>query len=71
CNRIRVTADGRLRPCLLSDNEYDLRKVLRSGGGFLEIGELVRQAVASKSAEHEMACNIERKCARTMSTIGG
>ena len=71
CNRIRVTADGLLRPCLLSDNEYDLKKVLRSGGDFAEIGELVRQAVASKSAEHEMACNIERKCARMMSTIGG
>ncbi len=71
CNRIRVTADGRLRPCLLSDNEYDLKKVLRAGGDSLEIGEIVRQAVAGKLAEHDMACNAERKCTRLMSTIGG
>ena len=71
CNRIRVTADGRLRPCLLSDNEYDLKKVLRDGGDSLALAELVRQAVAGKSAEHDMACNAERKCTRLMSTIGG
>jgi len=71
CNRIRVTADGLLRPCLLSDEEFDLRNVLHGGGEFSEIAEIVRQAVASKSAEHEMACNAERKCTRIMSTIGG
>ncbi len=71
CNRIRVTADGRLRPCLLSDNEFDLKKVLRAGGDFSEIAKIVQQAVASKSAEHDMVCNAERKCARLMSTIGG
>ncbi|MBN2808469.1 MAG: GTP 3',8-cyclase MoaA [Deltaproteobacteria bacterium] len=71
CNRIRVTADGRLRPCLLSDNEFDLKGVLHGGGDFAKIAALVRQAVAGKSAAHEMACNAERKCARMMSTIGG
>ncbi|MBN2705475.1 MAG: GTP 3',8-cyclase MoaA [Deltaproteobacteria bacterium] len=71
CNRIRITADGRLRPCLLSDNEYDLKKVLRSGGDEAAIAALFRQAVASKSAEHALVCNAERKCTRLMSTIGG
>ncbi len=71
CNRIRITADGRLRPCLLSDNEFDLKKVLRADGDPLEIVELVRQAVAGKSSEHGMSCNAERKCTRLMSTIGG
>ncbi len=71
CNRIRVTADGRLRPCLLSDTEFDLKKVLRTGGDFFGIAEIVRKAVAAKSAEHDMACNAERKCTRMMSTIGG
>ncbi len=71
CNRIRVTADGLLRPCLLSDEEFDLKKVLHGGGDFSEIVEIVRQAVAAKSAEHEMVCNAERKCTRMMSTIGG
>ena len=71
CNRIRVTADGRLRPCLLSDNEFDLKKALLSGADFSGIAEIVRQAVAGKSPEHDMACNAERKCTRMMSTIGG
>ena len=31
CNRLRLTADGKLRPCLFSDDEYDLRTALRSG----------------------------------------
>ncbi len=71
CNRIRITADGHLRACLLSDNEYDLREVLRAGGNPEKIAEIVRSAVASKAAEHGLACNSERKCARVMSTIGG
>ena len=71
CNRIRVTADGRLRACLLSDNEYDLRAALRRGADPEKIIEIVRSAVAAKSAEHGLACNTERKCVRVMSTIGG
>ncbi|MCD6268652.1 MAG: GTP 3',8-cyclase MoaA [Deltaproteobacteria bacterium] len=71
CNRIRVTADGHLRACLLSDKEFPLREVLRAGGDPEKIAEMVRLAVASKSAEHGLACNSERKCARVMSTIGG
>ncbi|MEA3348951.1 MAG: GTP 3',8-cyclase MoaA [Pseudomonadota bacterium] len=71
CNRIRITADGRLRPCLLSDNEFDLKKVLRADGNPLDIVGLVRQAVSEKSSEHGMSCNAERKCTRLMSTIGG
>ncbi len=71
CNRIRVTADGRLRPCLLSDNEFDLKSLLRSGVGPEEIVALIRRAVASKAAFHGLSCNAERKCARQMATIGG
>jgi cyclic pyranopterin phosphate synthase len=71
CNRIRVTADGHLRACLLSDKEFALREVLRVGEDPEKIAEVVRLAVASKSAEHGLACNSERKCARVMSTIGG
>ena len=67
CNRIRVTADGHLRACLLSDKEFPLRV----GEDPEKIAEIVRLAVASKSAEHGLACNSERKCARVMSTIGG
>ena len=71
CNRIRVTSDGRLRACLLSDNEFDLREVLRRGEDPEKIIAVVRSAVAAKSAEHGLSCNAKRKCARVMSTIGG
>lgn len=71
CNRIRVTADGLLRPCLLSDNEFNLKKVLQGSDDYAGIADIVRQAVAAKAPEHEMACNAERKCTRMMSTIGG
>ncbi|NPA24368.1 MAG: GTP 3',8-cyclase MoaA [Deltaproteobacteria bacterium] len=71
CNRIRVTADGRLRPCLLSDDEFDIKSLLRRGAGPEEIADLVRRAVAGKSAAHGLTCNAERKCARQMATIGG
>ena len=71
CNRIRVTSDGRLRACLLSDAEFDLREVLRRGEDPAKIIEVVRAAVAAKSAEHGLSCNAKRKCARVMSTIGG
>ncbi|MCK5914843.1 MAG: GTP 3',8-cyclase MoaA, partial [Deltaproteobacteria bacterium] len=71
CNRIRVTADGHLRACLLSDNEFDLREALRAGEDPEKIVEIVRLAVAAKSAEHGLACNATRKCTRVMSTIGG
>ncbi len=71
CNRIRVTADGRLRACLLSDNEFDLKEALRADADPSRIAEVVRLAVAAKSAEHGLSCNATRKCARVMSTIGG
>ena len=71
CNRIRVTADGRLRPCLLADREFDLKELLRGNAGPEEIAALVRRAVAGKSASHTLSCNAERKCARVMATIGG
>jgi cyclic pyranopterin phosphate synthase len=71
CNRIRVTADGRLRPCLLADREFDLKGLLRGGAPADEIAALVRRAVAGKSAAHALSCNAERKCARVMATIGG
>lgn len=48
CNRLRLTAKGALRPCLLSPKEIDLRTVLRSGKSASEIARIIRSAVDSK-----------------------
>ncbi len=52
CNRLRLTADGRLRPCLLADDEVDLRRPLRQGASAAEIKQLVEQAAAAKPRRH-------------------
>ena len=48
CNRMRLTARGTLRPCLLSNLEIDVRTPLRNGASKDEIGELIRNAVLAK-----------------------
>ena len=70
CNRLRLTADGRLRPCLLSDREIDLRAVLRQGANLAEIQELLRQAILAKPAGHQLQQHI-LPGGRVMSEIGG
>lgn len=72
CNRIRLTADGRLRPCLLSDVEVDLRRALRENASDEQIATLFQQALQSKPSAHQLADHgavAFRK--RGMSQIGG
>jgi cyclic pyranopterin phosphate synthase len=54
CNRFRLTADGRLRPCLLEDDEIDLKGPLRNGAGVQELEELMQQAAALKRERHRL-----------------
>ena len=54
CNRLRLTADGKLRPCLLSDEEIDLRQPLRSGISSANLKRLIKKAVASKPLRHRL-----------------
>ncbi|MFH1662955.1 MAG: GTP 3',8-cyclase MoaA [Chloroflexota bacterium] len=54
CNRFRVTADGGLRPCLLEDDEIDIKGPLRNGAGIDELKELMQQAVALKRERHRL-----------------
>jgi cyclic pyranopterin phosphate synthase len=70
CNRLRLTADGQLRPCLLSDEEIDLRMALRGGAGVAEVKALILQAIESKPSQHHLA-ERERPRKRLMSQIGG
>ena len=70
CNRLRLTADGQLRPCLLSDYEIDLRTPLRQGADVAQIKELLLQGIASKPQQHHLD-EQERPENRGMSEIGG
>jgi cyclic pyranopterin phosphate synthase len=70
CNRLRLTADGRLRPCLLSNKEIDLRQPLRSGASPAELEELIKEAIASKPEGHHLAeGSVPRN--RPFSQVGG
>jgi cyclic pyranopterin phosphate synthase len=70
CNRLRLTADGQLRPCLLSDHEIDLRTPLRQGADVAQIKELLLQGINSKPMQHHLD-EWQRPENRVMSEIGG
>jgi len=71
CDRIRLTADGKLRTCLFSLNETDLREPLRAGASDAELDELIRNAVWRKELKHHVGEAGFRQPPRTMSAIGG
>ncbi|WP_080803175.1 GTP 3',8-cyclase MoaA [Arabiibacter massiliensis] len=70
CNRLRLTADGKLRPCLFSDEEFDVRAALRAdaeGEGDAAVRAVFAQALGAKPDEHHDKVGTERG----MSQIGG
>jgi cyclic pyranopterin phosphate synthase len=71
CDRIRLTADGRLRTCLFSLNETDLRSPLRAGADDSELDRIVREAVWRKELKHRVNEPGFVQPTRTMSQIGG
>jgi cyclic pyranopterin phosphate synthase len=71
CNRIRLTADGRLRTCLFSVTETDLRGPLRDGASDAELERIVRDAVWRKELKHRVNEAGFVQPARSMSAIGG
>jgi cyclic pyranopterin phosphate synthase len=71
CDRIRLTADGRLRTCLFSLNETDLRGPLRAGATDDDLEQLIRDAVWAKELKHRVNDAGFVQPARTMSAIGG
>ncbi|MEO8091193.1 MAG: GTP 3',8-cyclase MoaA [bacterium] len=71
CNRIRLTAEGKLRTCLFSLHETDLRGPLRAGASDSELARLVREAVWDKELKHRVNEPGFVQPARTMSAIGG
>jgi cyclic pyranopterin phosphate synthase len=71
CRRLRLTADGKIRPCLLSDTEIDMRTPLRSGCGDEELARLLRMALEIKPERHYLSDAGNGCFERTMSRIGG
>lgn len=66
CNRLRLTADGKIRPCLFSDEEYDVRAALQEGGEEA-VRRVLLEALGAKPDEHHDKVGTERN----MSQIGG
>ena len=76
CNRLRLTSEGKLRACLLSDRETDLKSLLRGGATDQEIIDSIRQTILNKPQGHTLREDImgqqERQtCNGQMSRIGG
>jgi len=70
CNRLRLTADGKLRPCLLADDEIDLKQPLRSGISSAGLKQLIEEAVKSKPLRHHLTEGYTPKD-RPFSQVGG
>jgi len=71
CNRLRLTADGAIRNCLFSDDELDVRAILRGGGSDDDVALVLRRAVWGKRPGHGIDDPGFLRPARSMSMIGG
>ena len=71
CDRIRFTADGKIRTCLFSHRETDLKTPLRNGAKDEDLAEIIRGAVEKKEAGHGMDDPEFIKPKRAMYQIGG
>ena len=70
CNRVRLSVDGTLYPCLGQEHRYPLRPLLRSGCTDAELEAAIREAVARKPERHEFRDKPEQ-IVRFMSMTGG
>jgi cyclic pyranopterin phosphate synthase len=72
CNRIRLTADGQIRTCLFSIEEWDLRNPMRSGATDQELADIFLEAVTNKEKKHQINEGEQfHRASRSMSQIGG
>jgi cyclic pyranopterin phosphate synthase len=71
CNRLRLTAEGQVRNCLFSTEEWDARAVLRGGGSDEQIAELVAESIGAKRAGHGINSEEFVRPLRAMYQIGG
>ncbi len=71
CNRLRLTASGQLRPCLLSDHQEDIKGPLRSGCTDQELAEIYLRALQHKPSDHNLAGHHAIRVCGEMRAIGG
>ncbi len=71
CGRLRLTAEGRIRNCLFSTEEWDARAMLRTGGSDEQLAELIREAVCAKQQQHGSQSGQLLRTDRSMHQIGG
>jgi len=71
CNRLRLTARGQLRPCLLSDHHEDVRGIMRTGGTDEQLAKVFFNAVRHKPSDHNLAIQNPSRVCGQMSSIGG
>ncbi len=71
CNRLRLTARGQLRPCLLSDHHEDIKGIMRSGATDEQLAEVFFKAVRHKPSDHNLAIQNPSRVCGQMSSIGG
>lgn len=71
CNRIRLTPDGKIKPCLFSEQEYDVKGLMRQGASDEEVAEFLKATVLKKPERKQLEGGLMRKCQRSMRDIGG
>ena len=71
CNRLRLTASGQLRPCLLSDQQEDLKEVIRKGGSDRQVADVFTKAVRHKPSDHNLVSKNPARVCGQMRAIGG
>ena len=75
CNRLRLTSEGKLRSCLLNDNETDLKSLLRGGASDQDIIDSIRKTILDKPQGHTLQDDLvtteRQSCGGRMSRIGG
>jgi cyclic pyranopterin phosphate synthase len=71
CNRLRLTADGRLRPCLFSNEEVDIKTPLRLGQSREELKSVFKKTIAKKPRRHHVQAAEKGESLRPMISIGG
>ena len=71
CNRLRLTADGKLKTCLFSDEETDLKSLIRSGASDEILQKILNQAISQKPLRHGTIIAGMKRCQRPMVKIGG
>jgi cyclic pyranopterin phosphate synthase len=71
CNRLRLTASGQLRPCLLSGHQEDIKGPLRAGCSDEELAQIFFRAVRHKPSDHNLAIGNPSRVCGQMRAIGG